>query len=90
MFGKFFKKTKEKVNSVIDTAEKKIEQVAESTDKFISEGNNQMKIITYTVVIFGIVNIVSNAVSIYTNLRGMNVGATPKVVNNIYINGIKK
>lgn len=93
MFRKFFKKTKEKANEVINTTKVRVEQVADAADKFISEGNNQMKIITCTVVVFGVVNIISNVISIYANIKSVNINSTSvphQVINNIYINGVKK
>ena len=50
MFKNFFKNTKEKAEKAIDETKEKVTKLADSADKFISDGNNQMKTITIVIV----------------------------------------
>ena len=81
MFKGLFKKAGKMVN---DT-KKKIDKLSESADKFISDGNNQMKIITCVIAGLGVSMIASNVVTMVTTIYSTKHTKSPKVVNNIYI-----
>lgn len=86
MFRKLFKNTKEKAEQAIDETKEKVTKLADSADKFISDGNNQMKTITVVMCIIGVTFTLSNIVTIATNIHNAKHLKEPKVVNNIYIN----
>lgn len=83
----FFKKAKDKANEVLDITKEKVTIVADSADKFISDGNNQIKTITIIVVASGLSMIVSNIVNIAVNIHNAKNVKEPKIVNNIYYTG---
>jgi uncharacterized RmlC-like cupin family protein len=80
----FLKKTKEKAENAIDETKEKVGKLADSADKFISDGNNQMKAITIAVIGIGISMILSNIVTIFTNVHTARHVKEPKVINNLY------
>ena len=80
-----YTRIKEKVNKTIDNTSQKVDKLAESADKFISDGNNQMKTITIVVVVAGIALTLSNIVTIATNIHNSRSMKEPKVINNIYM-----
>ena len=80
----FFKKTKEKAENAIDETKEKVGKLADSADKFISDGNNQMKAITVAIVGIGITMILSSIVSIAANIHMAKNVKEPKVINNLY------
>ena len=84
---KFFKKAKEKANEVLDITKEKVTIIADSADKFISDGNNQIKTITVIVIIAGISMTLSNIVNIGVNVCNAKHIKEPKIVNNIYYTG---
>lgn len=86
MFKNLFKNTKEKAEKAIDETKEKVTKLADSADKFISDGNNQMKTITIVMCIIGVTFTLSNVVTIATNIHNARHLKEPKVVNNIYIN----
>ncbi len=83
----FFKKAKDKANEVLDITKEKVTIVADSADKFISDGNNQIKTITIIVVAAGLSMILSNIVNIAVNIHNAKNVKEPKIVNNIYYTG---
>ena len=86
MFKNFFKNTKEKAEKAIDETKEKVTKLADSADKFISDGNNQMKTITIVMCVIGVTFTLSNIVTIATNIHNAKALKTPKIVNNIYVN----
>ena len=80
----FFKNTKEKAESAIDETKEKVGVLADSANKFISDGNNQMKTITLAIVGIGISMVLSNIVTICTNIHTAKHIKEPKVINNLY------
>lgn len=85
MFKGLFKNTKEKAEKAIDETKEKVTKLADSADKFISDGNNQMKTITVVMCIIGVTFTLSNIVTIATNIHSARAIKTPKIVNNIYV-----
>lgn len=83
----FFKKAKDKANEVLDITKEKVTIVADSADKFISDGNNQIKTITIIVVAAGLSMTLSNIVNIAVNIHNAKNVKEPKIVNNIYYTG---
>lgn len=83
----FFKKAKDKANEVLDITKEKVTIVADSADKFISDGNNQIKTITIIVVAAGLSMILSNIVNVAVNIHNAKNVKEPKIVNNIYYTG---
>ncbi len=81
---KFFKKTKEKAEKAIADTKDKVTKLAESANKFISDGNNQMKTITVVVLSVGVSLILSNIVNVGTSIYTVKNMKEPKVINNIY------
>ena len=81
-----FKKTKEKAENAIDETKEKVIKLTDSADKFISDGNNQMKTITIVMCIIGVTFTLSNIVTIATNIHNAKNLKEPKVINNIYMN----
>ncbi len=79
-----FKKTKEKAENAIDETKEKVGKLADSADKFISDGNNQMKAITIAIVGIGVTMMLSSVVSIITNIHMARNVKEPKVINNLY------
>lgn len=86
MFKKLLNNTKEKAEKAIDETKEKVNKLADSADKFISDGNNQMKTITVIMCIIGVTFTLSNIVTIATNIHNAKHLKEPKIVNNIYIN----
>ncbi len=86
MLKNLITKTKEKFKKTIDDTKEKVDKLADSADKFISDGNNQMKAITVIVIVAGIALTISNIVSIATNIHSVKIQKEPKVINNVYIN----
>lgn len=86
MFKKLLNNTKEKAEKAIDETKEKVNKLADSADKFISDGNNQMKTITIIMCIIGVTFTLSNIVTIATNIHNAKHLKEPKIVNNIYIN----
>lgn len=82
----FFKKTKEKAEKAIEETKENVGKLTRSADKFISDGNNQMKIITIVMVAIGVTMTLSNIVTIATNISNSKRLKEPKVVNNVFIN----
>ena len=83
----FFKKAKDKANEVLDITKEKVTVIADSADKFISDGNNQIKTITIIVVAAGVSMTLSNIVNIAVNIHNAKNVKEPKIVNNIYYTG---
>lgn len=88
MFKNIFKNTKEKAEQAIDETKEKVAKLADSADKFISDGNNQMKTITVIMCIIGVTFTLSNIVTITTNIHNSKAMKQPKIVNNIFVNKI--
>lgn len=84
-FKGLYTRIKEKVNKTIDNTTEKVDKLAESADKFISDGNNQMKTITVVVIVAGIALTLSNIVTIATNIHNSKSMREPKVINNINV-----
>lgn len=79
----FFKKTKEKAEVAIVETKEKVGKLAESADKFISDGNNQLKTISIVVLAVGASMIVSNLVNIGTNIYiAKHIKSNNIVINN--------
>lgn len=85
IFNKMFGKTKEKVEKVAEEAKVKVINLTETANKFISDGNGQMKVITIIVVAVGISSFVSNCVSIGSSIYMSKTIKEPKIINNITI-----
>lgn len=85
MFEKLFKKTKESAKRALEDTKNKIDDLTISANKFVSDGNNQMKIITIVLVSVGVAMTLSNLVSITTNIYNARHIKEPKIINNIYI-----
>lgn len=82
----FFKKTKEKAEVAIVETKEKVGKLAESADKFISDGNNQLKTISIVVLAVGASMIVSNLVNIGTNIYiAKHVKTNTVIVNNYMV-----
>ena len=89
MFG-FLKKTGEKAEVAIEETKEKVGKLAESADKFISDGNNQMKTITLAVVAISATAMISNIVSIAVSIHKAKNYKTPQVNVNIYVDKINR
>lgn len=86
MFNKLFKNTREKAENAIKETKEKVTQLTDSANEFVSNGNNQMKIITVVMVAIGISMVLSNTVSIVTSIHNAKHLKDPKYITNIYIN----
>lgn len=86
MFNNIFKNTREKAENAIEETKNNVTKLTESADKFLSDGNNQMKVITVVFIGIGISMVVSNIVSIVTNISNSKHMRDPKIINNLYIN----
>lgn len=86
MFKNLFKSTREKAEKALEETKEKVGKLTESADKFISDGNNQMKVITVVMIAIGVSMTLSNIVTIATNIHNSKHIKEPKVINNVYIN----
>ncbi len=93
IFDKIFKKTTDKANEAIEVTQSAVEEtkekvgkLADSADKFLSDGNNQMKTITIVAIFIGIGVVLSSAVTIGTSLHAAKTAKTGSTTVNIYIN----
>lgn len=89
MFG-FLKKTGEKAEVAIEETKEKVGKLADSADKFISDGNNQMKTITIAVLAISATAIISNIVSIGVSIHKAKNYKTPQVNVNIYVDKVNR
>lgn len=92
MFDKFKNKigtmiteTKEKADSTLDETKEKVSKLTESANKFLSDSNNQMKIITIVAIAVGTSVILSNIVTMATSIYNAK-HSSKQIVNNIYVN----
>ena len=85
MFKNLFKNTREKAEKAIDEIKEKTSKLSDSADKFLSDGNNQMKTIAMSFAAIAITMTISNIVSIVTNIHTAKSMKEPKVINNITI-----
>ena len=80
--------TKTKAETTLDETKEKVTKLTESADKFLSDSNNQMKIITVIVVGVGLTMIVSNVVNVFTTIYSAKHSKAPMIIQNIYPNNV--
>ena len=86
MFDKLFKNTREKAEKAIEETKDNVGKLTTAANKFLSDGNNQMKVITIVFIGIGVTMTLSNIVTIITNVSNARHMREPKIVNNLYIN----
>lgn len=84
----FVNETKEKTEQTLDETKDKVSKLAESADKFISDGNNQMKVITVVSVAVGSSIVITSIVNMFTNIYTAKHSKANQIVQNFYVNKI--
>ena len=95
MFDKFKNKigtmiteTKEKADSTLDETKEKVSKLTESANKFLSDSNNQMKVITIVAIAVGTALVLSNITGVITSIYSVRHSKAPIIIQNIYPNKI--
>lgn len=84
----FVNETKEKTEQTLDETKVKVGKLAESADKFISDGNNQMKVITIVAVAVGATIVLTSLVNMVTNIYTAKHSKANQIIQHFYANKI--
>ena len=81
----FVTETKTKAEETLDDTKEKVTKLTESADKFISDSNNQMKIITIVAVAVGSSIVITGLVNMITNIYAAKHSKANQIIQNFYI-----
>ena len=77
--------TKEKAEKTLDDTKETVTKLTESADKFISDSNNQMKVITVVAVAVGSAIVITSLVNMVTNIYAAKHSKANQITQNFYI-----